>query len=99
MERAMTRSSLAVESAGDATWDAIVLGAGPSGTIVARQLAAAGARVLLVDKKLFPRGKVCGACLNGPALAELASVGLGGLVADLGGIALETLELAFSGRA
>jgi menaquinone-9 beta-reductase len=98
MERAMTRPSLAFESAGDLVWDAIVLGAGPAGAIVARQLAVGGARILLVDRKSFPRGKVCGACLNMSALGVLESVGLNGLAADLGGITLETLELAFSGR-
>ena len=31
-------------------WDAVVVGAGPAGSLVARQLAQSGRRVLLVDR-------------------------------------------------
>jgi geranylgeranyl reductase family protein len=41
-------------------FDAIVVGAGPAGSTAARELAAAGARVLLLDKEQFPRYKACG---------------------------------------
>ncbi len=41
-------------------FDAIVVGAGPAGSTAARELAAAGARVLIVDKAAFPRYKACG---------------------------------------
>jgi geranylgeranyl reductase family protein len=42
------------------TWDAIVIGAGPAGSTAARNLARAGAKVLLADKASFPRDKPCG---------------------------------------
>ena len=80
------------------TWDAIVVGAGPSGALAARQLSLAGVRVLLVEKKRFPRPKVCGACLSVAALAELRSAGLGSLVQRLGGIELKEFQLRFRGR-
>ena len=51
-----------------------------------------------MDKRLFPRRKVCGACLNASALGVLRSVGLDGHLADLGGIRLDGLELRFAGR-
>jgi flavin-dependent dehydrogenase len=79
-------------------WDAIVVGAGPAGALATHQLAQGGARVLLVDKKHFPRSKVCGACLSGQALAVLRSAGLGSLVAGRGGIELKDLQLGFRGR-
>lgn len=41
-------------------YDVIVAGAGPSGSMAARQLAEQGARVLLLDKQKFPRDKPCG---------------------------------------
>ena len=78
----MRHSTLPIEAVGEKTWDAVVLGAGPAGALAARQLAAGGARVLLVEKRRFPRWKVCGACLNGQALAVLRSVGLGDVVDD-----------------
>ncbi|MCY3881236.1 MAG: FAD-dependent oxidoreductase, partial [Chloroflexi bacterium] len=43
-----------------ATFDAIVVGAGPAGSTTARDLAAAGARVLVVDRAEWPRYKACG---------------------------------------
>jgi flavin-dependent dehydrogenase len=87
-----------LQASGGTIWDAIVVGAGPAGALVAHQLAARGACVLLVDKKHFPRSKVCGACLSGPALEALRSAGLGSLVARQGGIALDELQIRFCGR-
>ena len=43
-----------------ARFDALVVGAGPAGSTAARELAAAGARVLVVDRATFPRYKACG---------------------------------------
>lgn len=40
--------------------DAIVVGAGPAGSIAALVLARAGAKVALVDRRVFPRDKACG---------------------------------------
>ncbi len=78
-------------------WDAIVVGAGPAGALAARQMARGGARTLLVERKAFPRHKVCGACLNGHALSTLAEVGLGDLPASLGAVSLQELRLATRG--
>lgn len=41
-------------------FDVIVVGAGPAGSTAARELAASGARVLVVDRAEFPRYKACG---------------------------------------
>ncbi len=82
----------------DDPWDAIVIGAGPAGALAARELARMGLRVLLVEKRRFPRAKVCGGCLNGRAMAVLDSVGLGSLVADSGGAPLDGLQIHFRGR-
>ncbi len=41
-------------------FDVLVVGAGPAGSTAARELAAAGARVLVVDRAGFPRYKACG---------------------------------------
>src|SRR5688572_1072189 len=81
----------------ESPWDAIVLGAGPAGTIAARQLALQGKRVLLIDKARLPRDKVCGGCLGGAALDALESVGLGHLPTACGGVSLSTFSFASEG--
>ncbi|TMB65677.1 MAG: NAD(P)/FAD-dependent oxidoreductase [Chloroflexi bacterium] len=43
-----------------AAYDAVVAGAGPSGSTAARLLAERGASVLLLDRQRFPRDKPCG---------------------------------------
>ena len=76
-----------------------MVGAGPAGALAAHLHGRVRPeRVLLVEKKRFPRSKVCGACLNGQAMAVLQSAGLGSLVARLGGIELEEFEVRFRGR-
>jgi len=68
-------------------WD-VVVGAGLAGALAAHGLARRGVRVLLVEQRLFPRWKVCGACLSPQALAALDGAGLAGLVVGQGGLAL-----------
>ncbi len=50
-----------------ATYDVAIIGAGPAGSTAAYRLAAAGARVLLLDKATFPRDKPCGGGVTGRA--------------------------------
>jgi flavin-dependent dehydrogenase len=76
-----------------ATWDAIVIGAGPAGSLTARQLALAGLETLLVDAKQFPREKVCGGYLNSRALESLRQAGLSRLAGDDPGSQVTQLEL------
>ncbi|MFB0535507.1 MAG: NAD(P)/FAD-dependent oxidoreductase [Anaerolineae bacterium] len=57
--------------------DVIVVGAGPAGASAAYFLAGAGIDVLLVDREVFPRQKVCGDGLASRALVVLERMGLG----------------------
>lgn len=66
------------DAAGHA-WDAVVVGAGPAGAATAWRLAARGVRTLLVDRREFPRAKVCGSCLSPRAVRELHDLGPGAL--------------------
>jgi len=59
-----------------ATFDSVVVGAGPAGSIAALILARGGARVALVDKATFPRDKACGDLIGPRGLALMASLGL-----------------------
>jgi geranylgeranyl reductase family protein len=52
------------------TYDAAVIGAGPAGTIAARDLARAGARVAIIDGS-HPREKSCGGGVTARAIALL----------------------------
>jgi len=78
-------------------WDVVVVGAGPAGALAAHGLASRGVRVLLVEQRLFPRWKVCGACLSPQALAALEAAGLTDLVTEQGGLSLEKLQLGVAG--
>lgn len=42
------------------TYDAVIVGAGPSGSTCAYYLTKNGAKVALIDKETFPRDKYCG---------------------------------------
>ena len=85
--------TLSLEAAAYTRWDALIVGAGPAGAIAAHEMARRGASVLLVDQAEFPRGKVCGGCVNLAGLRLLASVGLGGLVAACGAQPLRQIRL------
>ncbi|MEK6676712.1 MAG: NAD(P)/FAD-dependent oxidoreductase [Planctomycetota bacterium] len=50
--------------------DVAIIGAGPAGSTAAIELARAGRSVLLIEKRFFPREKVCGGCLSGRAAAR-----------------------------
>jgi flavin-dependent dehydrogenase len=52
------------ESSPVAAYDVAVIGAGPAGSACATVLARAGFRVLLCDKAVFPRHKICGETVN-----------------------------------
>ena len=78
------------------TDDALVIGAGPAGSVTARELARRGRRVLMVDKATFPRAKVCGCCLNGAAVATLERLGLGHVLT--GAVPLDRVTVAAGTR-
>ena len=69
-----------------ARWDVISIGAGPAGSCAAFTAAAAGLRVLLLDKAMFPRNKVCGCCLAPAGQRALREAGLGSVLADAGSV-------------
>lgn len=86
-------ATLSLKEAARRTWDVLVVGAGPAGALAAHQCGTRGAATLLVDRAAFPRGKVCGCCLNGRALAALQAVGLGDLPTTCGAVPLRAMEL------
>lgn len=61
---------------GDRSADVIVVGAGPGGSATAAWLAKAGKDVVLLEKSLFPRDKICGDGLTPRAVRQLINLGL-----------------------
>src|SRR5215210_596684 len=57
-------------------YDVLVVGAGPAGATAAYWLASRGRRVLVVEKKRFPREKTCGDGLTPRAVRQLHDMGL-----------------------
>jgi flavin-dependent dehydrogenase len=88
----------ALSGATERRWDVLVVGAGPAGSIAARQLARLGLSVLLVDKAQFPRRKVCGCCVGSAAVELLAQIGLPEILPALAAQPIRQLCLAAAGR-
>jgi menaquinone-9 beta-reductase len=60
----------------DRAADVIVVGAGPAGSTAATHLARAGLDVLVLEKAVFPREKVCGDGLTPRAVKQLVDLGI-----------------------
>ena len=94
----ISREHPALDEVAQERWDIVVVGAGPSGAMTAREVALHGARVLLVDRAAFPRYKVCGCCLNARATGLLADAGLGSILNTAEASPLHDFRLAVRGR-
>ena len=73
--------------------DVIVVGAGPAGSTAAALLAAAGVRVLVVDRATFPRDKPCGDYCNPGAVSLLRDAGALPAVFDTGASAISGMRV------
>ena len=57
-------------------FDAIVVGGGPGGSSAAGYLAKGGKKVLLIEKGVWPRDKVCGDAVGGKSLSHVKNLGV-----------------------
>lgn len=58
------------------TFDVIVVGGGPGGSSAAGYLAMEGQRVLLIEKDVWPRDKICGDAVGGKSLSHVKRLGV-----------------------
>ena len=54
-------------------YDAIIVGAGPSGTSAALFAHRFGLNCILIDKAVFPRDKICGDAISGKGIRAYAN--------------------------
>lgn len=64
--------------------DVAIIGAGIAGSGLAKALADRGRKVLLIDRKTFPRHKVCGEFLSPESIGILADLGFAPAIRTLG---------------
>ena len=57
-------------------FDCIVVGGGPGGAAAASYLAMGGKKVLLIEKRIWPRDKVCGDAVGGKSLGHVKDLGI-----------------------
>ncbi len=83
---------MATSGADNEIYDAIIVGSGPAGASCAAFGAAAGLRVLLLERARFPREKVCGDCLNPDCWPVLTRLGVDESLRELPHVRLREVE-------
>ena len=58
------------------SFDVIVVGGGPSGSAAASYNALNGCKVLLIEKEVWPRDKICGDAVGGKSLSHVKELGV-----------------------
>ena len=58
------------------SFDVIVVGGGPSGSAAASYNALNGCKVLLIEKEIWPRDKICGDAVGGKSLSHVKELGV-----------------------
>ena len=74
------------------TFDVAIVGGGPAGASCASFCARAGLRVVVLEREIFPREKVCGDCLNPACWGILRRLGLAERVRALPHGRLDTVD-------
>lgn len=94
----MNLQGTTISEAASRDWDVVVVGAGPAGGAAAFEAAAAGRSVLLIEKKVFPRYKVCGCCLNRRVIENLREIGLGHILITAGATPIDRFDVRYGSK-
>lgn len=78
--------------------DVGIIGAGPAGATLASLLARAGRKVVLIDRDVFPRDKLCGEFLSYDALPILDSIGVLEAIDGAGAVKIRSCRLVGATR-
>jgi geranylgeranyl reductase family protein len=76
MTESKNSSSESMSSNALSLYDVVIIGAGPGGSATATFLAQKGVKVLLLDRAMFPRNKICGDGLTPRAVTALERLGV-----------------------
>lgn len=80
-------------------YDCIIIGGGPAGTSTAIRLAGRGVRVLVLEEKRMPRGKLCGEFITPESFPTLKRLGVMNRMLDEGAQKITQLSLVvFDGK-
>jgi len=75
------------------SYEAIIVGGGPSGATAAVLLAQAGWRVAVIEKAKFPRRKVCGEFISGTTWPLLRQLGVADSLMEIAGPAVRRIGI------
>src|ERR1700733_9954824 len=78
-------------------FDALIIGGGPAGATIALLLADVGWSVAIVEKKIFPRRKVCGEFISATSLPLLETFGIADFYLTHGGPEVRRVGLFAAG--
>jgi len=82
----------------DSNFDVIVVGGGPGGSSAAAFAAIAGYKVLLLEKAIYPRDKICGDAVGGSAMKIVTELGVRPLIEETPLFRVDSIIFSGSGK-
>ena len=80
----------------NAHFDVIIVGGGPGGSAAASYNAMKGRKVLLLEKEIWPRDKICGDAVGGKSLRHVKELGVKALIEQTPHFRVESIIMSSS---